>query len=99
MARGLERESVRAAGGAALDPELAGELAAEKIRPMASRRRDAHAIVEACRKMIPADGVLHPAELRALDKVKRLLGFEPDDGARVWVGAPPRRPAAARAAA
>ena len=78
-----------------LDPELANEMAAEKIKPMAERRREAHAIVEACRQLIPADGIVHPAELRTLDKIKRMLGFEPDDGALVWVGAPPRKPSAA----
>jgi tellurite resistance protein len=63
------------------DPELAREIAVGKLKPIRKRRRAAHAIVEACRLVIPADGVAHPAEFRALAKIKRLLGIEPEGGA------------------
>jgi tellurite resistance protein len=63
------------------DPELAREIAVAKLTTMRKRRRAAHAIVEACRLVIPADGIAHPAEFRALAKIKKLLGIEPDGGA------------------
>lgn len=81
----------------AFDPELANEFAIEKIAPLRGRTREAHAIVDSCRQVLVADGVAHPAEYRALDKIKRTLGIEPGEGAIAWVGAPPRE-AARRAA-
>jgi len=61
-----------------MDPELANEMAIEKIEQVRSRRRAARMIVDACRQIIPADGVAHPAEFRALSKVKRILAMEPE---------------------
>ena len=56
-----------------LDNEVAGEIAVEKLEPMHKHPREAKAIVEAARAAIPADGVAHPAEFRALAKVKYIL--------------------------
>jgi tellurite resistance protein len=61
-----------------LDPELARAMAMEKIEPVRARPRDAQAIVDAGRQIIPADGVIHPAELRALVKIRRALGIFAD---------------------
>jgi tellurite resistance protein len=58
-----------------LDNELAGQLALEKLEALKPHRRDAHIIIDACREAIHADGVTHPSEIRALEKVKRALGF------------------------
>ncbi len=56
-----------------LDNEVASEIAAEKLEPMHKHPREAKAIVEAARAAIPADGIAHPAEFRALAKVKHIL--------------------------
>lgn len=55
------------------DKEVASEIAVEKLAPMREHPREARAIVEAARAAIPADGVAHPAEFRALAKVKLIL--------------------------
>lgn len=56
-----------------LDNEVAGEMAIEKLAPMREFPREARAIVEAAKAAIPADGIAHPAEFRALSKVKLIL--------------------------
>ena len=61
------------------DPELAQQLAREKLLPFAGNRRASSRIIAACRELIPADGVAHPAEYRALAEIKALLGFD-DNG-------------------
>lgn len=58
------------------DPELAQQLARERLLPLAGNRRAAARIVAACRELIPADGIAHPAEYRALDEIKAVLQFE-----------------------
>lgn len=55
------------------DPELAQQIARERLIPLAGNRRAAARIVAACRELIPADGVAHPAEYRALDEIKAVL--------------------------
>ena len=64
-----------------MDPEMGCEMAFEKLAPFRNRRREAHVIIETCRHMIPADGVVHPAEQRAFSKLRVNLGLEPDGGA------------------
>ena len=59
-----------------LDNEVANVMALEKITPMRARRRSARAFVHACREAIVADGIIHPAEMRALAKIKQALGLE-----------------------
>ncbi len=58
------------------DPELAQQLARERLVPLAGNRRAAARIVAACRELIPADGVAHPSEYRMLHDIKTLLAFE-----------------------
>ena len=58
------------------DPELAQQIAREKLAPIAGDRRAAHKVVQACRELIPADGVAHPAEYRALAGIKVVLDFD-----------------------
>lgn len=58
------------------DPEVAQLMAREKLAPMA---RDTHAgrlIVAACRQIIPADGIAHPAEYRTLAEIGGILGLD-----------------------
>ena len=59
-----------------LDPEVAQQMAREKLQPVAGKRRATRIIVAACREIIPADGVAHPGEYRALAEIKALLGVE-----------------------
>lgn len=59
-----------------LDNEVAGEMAIEKLAPLSAHPREAQAIVEAARSAIPADGIAHPAEFRALAKVKLVLRIQ-----------------------
>ena len=58
------------------DPELAQQIAREKLVPAARSRRAAARIVATCRELIPADGVAHPSEYRALADIKAMLGFD-----------------------
>lgn len=60
------------------DPELAQQLAREKLQPLAGNRRAGHRIASACRALIPADGVAHPAEYRMLADIKSLIAFDDD---------------------
>lgn len=58
------------------DPELAQQIAREKLSPIAGDRRASAKVVAACREIIPADGVAHPAEYRALAAIKATLAFD-----------------------
>ncbi len=78
-----------------MDVDTAAELAYEKLDPMRARPRDAMAIVEACRKIVQADGVTFPDELKALDQIRRALGLDPDDGAAATIPLLPNLPASA----
>lgn len=57
------------------DPELAQQIAREKLVPIIGQERAVRFVIAACRELIPADGVAHPAEYRALAAIKTLLGF------------------------
>ena len=59
-----------------LDPEMAQQIAREKLQPIADQRRAARLVIAACRDIIQADGIAHPGEYRALAEIKLLLGFE-----------------------
>lgn len=59
-----------------LDPEVAQLMAREKLQPMTSDRRLGRLILTTCRQIIPADGVAHPAEYRALTEIGRILGLD-----------------------
>mgnify|MGYP001766406910 FL=1 len=61
-----------------LDNEVASVLAVEKLQALSGRPREAGTIVAAARAAATADGILHPAELRALAKVMRALGVSQD---------------------
>lgn len=62
------------------DPELAQQIAREKLATIASSPRGVRQVVAACRELIPADGVAHPAEYRMLARIKALLGLEAEAG-------------------
>lgn len=82
----LVREMAEHEANYRYDPEVAQEIAREKLALVNGQPRAARQIVEACRDLIPADGVAHPAEYRALAAIKALLGTEGEagsfDGAR-----------------
>lgn len=59
-----------------LDPEVAQELAWEKLAPLAGRHRAAALVIAACREIIPADGVGHPSEYRMLAEMRARLGVD-----------------------
>jgi tellurite resistance protein TerB len=59
-----------------IDPEVAREMAREKLQPFGDGGQDAALILEAARQVIPADGVAHPAEYRALGKLRHRLGLD-----------------------
>ncbi len=58
-----------------LDPEVAQILAREKLAQIAGQSRLARLVVNACREIVPADGVLHPAEYRVLGEIQAMLGL------------------------
>lgn len=58
------------------DPELAQQLARETLQPLAGNQRAGNRIVAACRALIPADGIAHPAEYRMLVAIKSLIAFD-----------------------
>jgi tellurite resistance protein len=58
------------------DPELAQQIARERLVPIKGDRRAASQVVAACRQIIPADGIAHPAEYRALVAIKTALAFD-----------------------
>lgn len=60
------------------DPEVAQEIAREKLALVKDRPRAVAAVLDACRELIPADGIAHPGEYRALAAVKVLLGAMSD---------------------
>ncbi|UDL94168.1 TerB family tellurite resistance protein [Lichenihabitans sp. PAMC28606] len=68
-----------------LDPEVAQQIAREKLLAVANRRDAVSTIIAACREIIPADGVAHPAEYRQLAEIKSMLG-RPDEArlGRSW---------------
>lgn len=59
-----------------LDPEVAQQIARERLAPVAGQPSAAHRVIAACREIIPADGIAHPAEYRTLAEIKALLGVE-----------------------
>ena len=63
-----------------LDPELAQQIAREKLQPVIGQGRATRLVIAACREIIPADGVAHPAEYRALASIKAILGVEDATG-------------------
>ena len=58
------------------DPEQAQELAWHRLDPVAGQRRAAHVLVAACRELIAADGIGHPAEYRTLAAITSRLGID-----------------------
>ncbi len=56
------------------DPEVGAEMAREKLAQIAGRTRLCSALVRLCRGIIPADGVIHPAEHRVLAEIRSVLG-------------------------
>ena len=58
------------------DPERAQRLAWDRLDPVAGQRRAAHVLLAACRELIPADGIAHPAEYRALAAIRSRLGID-----------------------
>lgn len=59
-----------------LDPEIAQQIAWEKLAPIAGHRRAALTVIRACRDLIPADGVAHPSEYRTLADIRARLGAD-----------------------
>jgi tellurite resistance protein len=59
-----------------LDPEVAQQIAWEKLSVIAGQRRAASVVIGACRELIPADGVAHPAEFRMLSEIRSRLGVD-----------------------
>jgi tellurite resistance protein len=64
-----------------LDPEVAQEIAREKLSGIAGEGAAADVILALCRELIAADGVLHPAERRQFGEIKRLLGLAANSAA------------------
>jgi tellurite resistance protein len=58
-----------------LDPEVAQEIAREKLSAIAGEGAAADLILALCRELIAADGILHPGERRQFGEIKRLLGL------------------------
>ena len=79
------------------DPEVGAEMAREKLVGIAGRTRLCTALVRICRAIIPADGVIHPAEHRALAEIRSVLGVTARPvvfgsyGNSAFVAATPRR--------
>lgn len=59
-----------------LDPEIAQQIARERLAAIGGQPGAADLVIAACREIIPADGIAHPAEYRALAAIKTLLGVE-----------------------
>lgn len=59
-----------------LDPEVAQQIAGERLAAIGGQPSAADLVIAACRQIIPADGIAHPAEYRALTAIKALLGVE-----------------------
>ena len=81
------------------DVEVGTLMARETLVRIAGRPRLCAALVRICRAVIPADGVIHPAEHRALAEIRSALGVTARPvvfgayGASAYVAAP-ARPAA-----
>ena len=58
-----------------LDPEVAIEMAYEKLDAIRGQPRLCSAVVALCRALIPADGVAHPSEYRMLADIRARLGL------------------------
>ena len=58
-----------------LDPEVAQEIAREKLAAIADEGAAADLVIGFCRELIAADGVLHPSERRQFGEIKALLGL------------------------
>ncbi|MBV8848644.1 MAG: tellurite resistance TerB family protein [Methylobacteriaceae bacterium] len=56
-----------------LDPEVAQEIAREKLIAIADETAASDLVLAVCRELIAADGVLHPSERRQFGEIKRLL--------------------------
>lgn len=74
----LVREMAEHEANYRYDPEVAQEIAREKLALANGQPRAALQILEACRDLISADGIAHPAEYRALASIKALLGVDVD---------------------
>lgn len=59
-----------------LDPELAQQIAMEKLALVIGQEQAVRQIIGACRELIPADGVAHPSEYRMLAEIRGLLGHQ-----------------------
>ena len=70
----LVREMAEHEANYRYDPEVAQEIAQEKLALVSGQPRAILQILEACRSLIAADGITHPAEYRALATIKALLG-------------------------
>jgi tellurite resistance protein len=58
-----------------LDPEVAQQIAREKLAAVIGHSPATRQIVAACRDLIPADGIAHPSEYRTLAEIRTLLGW------------------------
>lgn len=58
------------------DPDQAKHDAWDKLEAVAGQRRTAHTLAAACRALIAADSVAHPAEYRMLSAIKSRLGID-----------------------
>lgn len=72
----LVREMAEHEANYRYDPEVAQEIAREKLALANGQPKAALQIVEACRDLISADGIAHPAEYRALASITALLGVD-----------------------
>jgi len=61
-----------------LDPEVAQEIAREKLIVVAGESAARNLLLAVCRELIAADGVLHPSERRQFGEIKKLLGATQD---------------------
>lgn len=77
----LVREMAEHEANYRYDPEVAQEIAREKLALAKGQPRAIVQIIAACRDLIAADGVAHPAEYRALAAIKALLGAGGELGA------------------
>ncbi|WP_237477342.1 tellurite resistance TerB family protein [Lichenibacterium dinghuense] len=87
-------------GNYRFDVEVGTLMARDKLVRIAGRTRLCAALVRICRAVIPADGVIHPAEHRALAEIRSVLGVTARPvvfgayGASAYVAAPVRQTAA-----
>jgi tellurite resistance protein len=56
-----------------LDPEVAQEIAREKLVAIADDAAASNLVLALCRELIAADGVLHPSERRQFGEIKALF--------------------------